>query len=186
MRSTWNRKLVWLAVVALAACGTEAGPSGPEVAPQFAKGGNGGGNKGDDGSTTVLVADVVATAEGQIASTCPGEVTSSYGVLFRHSGCLIVSLDTYALTDDVSFNVKTRKGEIIEMTLTGQDAIGDAGIMHETDNLLSAPVRTSASGFTVSIDRTVTVYRLSGHLRGSRVGIAGYVSIGDIVYRPQS
>lgn len=195
-----GRLMAGTAALLLAACGTETAPTAPDPGgPLFAKpadkgGGNGGGNgggkggdEGDDGggSTTVLVAYVDGV--DYTTADCLGTVTDNYGVLFGHQTCITIPLDDYSLTDDITFNTKTRKGEIVEMYLTGQDVIGEEGIMHETDNFLDTPVTPDpVAGFTVTIDQEVPVYRLSGHLRGRRVGVVGHVYIGYIVYEPES
>src|SRR5687767_9975438 len=55
-----------------------------------------------------LIGDVTpdaafVSADPQVASACPGDVNDNYGVLFGHSGCLIVSPvgSSYSLTDDL-------------------------------------------------------------------------------------
>lgn len=190
----------------LAGCGdTTEGPLEPgdltlQAAKGGEKGGNGGGGGGNDkgggkgGGDVTLVADIVpdadfGTAETQLASTCPGTVTSGGGILFGHTGCLIVSPtgSSYDLTDDISFEAKSKRGAIEKMRLTGQDVVGDEGIMHETDFwVYDPPVTVAPDGTTtvhVHLDG-VEVWRLSGHLRGKRVELIGTIAIGDIVYRP--
>ena len=46
-----------------------------------------------------------------------------------------------SLTDDIALNATMKRGAITEITLRGQDVIGDNGIMHETDPMpLTTPV----------------------------------------------
>ncbi|MGH7558417.1 MAG: hypothetical protein ACREMD_11695, partial [Gemmatimonadota bacterium] len=64
------------------------------------------------------------------------------------------------------------------------DVIGEAGIAHETDRVLVAvPVVPSDDGFVLHVHaKNVEVWRKSGHTRGDRVEMIGWISIGDIVY----
>jgi hypothetical protein len=123
-----------------------------------------------------------------LASTCGGVVTSSYGINFGKSGCLIVKMTgtTLELTDDVILGATVKGGRITSYQLRAQDVAGKDGIKHESDVIvLQTPVLPSSGGFTVHLhaDR-VPVYSLSGHLKGRRTGIVGYISIGDIIYQP--
>ena len=151
------------------------------------KGGSGGGGN-------ALVADVIVgdsacpTSPSSPASTAPGDVSDFYHVKWGHTQSLLVTPagSSYSLTDDVTLNVrlKTSNMTLTAVTLYGQDVIGPDGIMHETDLIPINPQPAVATGFTLHVHAPgVTVYRLSGHTGGKRVGSIGTICIGDIVYR---
>lgn len=114
----------------------------------------------------------------------------SYSAQFpRHLQCVPqcwVPLGADALTDDISINVRTRQGRFIGLTIKGQDWIGGDGIMHESDEVVldvAMPADLSAD-FTIPVNQDVTIYRLKGHLGGPRVGVAGVIQLGELMYSP--
>lgn len=107
----------------------------------------------------------------------------------RHLQCVSqcwISLNGYSLTDDIVLSVRARKGRFIDLTITGQDLIGGDGIMHESDQVpLDVPIPADISaGFTIPVNKDVTIHRLRGHLGGPRVGVAGEIHIGELMYSP--
>jgi len=108
----------------------------------------------------------------------------------RHMTCAPecgVALDkNNSLTDDIQLNLRTRKGKFIGFTLTGQDIIGEDGIMHKSDEIaLNIPIPDDlGAGFTVSIEKDVYIDRLKGHLGGPSVGLAGVIQVGKLIYTP--
>lgn len=187
--------VVLVAAALVVGCQESSTPVGPELEAStfgqetlFAKrgGGNGGGG--------TLVAEVVVGdgPAGSITSDCPRETGTQWHVTYQDSGCLIVmpAGSSYALTDDVMLIMTTEKGKngrITHVRLRGQDVIGDAGIMHETDELeVAIPTVPDKNGFTLHVHTpTVEVWRLSGHTGGERVEMIGTIDIGDIVYSVQ-
>jgi hypothetical protein len=124
------------------------------------------------------------------AYTVPGD-TNFRARFARHLQCVpdcwlyLDEIDDY-LTDDISLNLTINKGVIKGFGITGQDTIGREGIMHESDIVtLNIPVPENPElGFEVPIDSDVVIHRLSGHLAGRRVLIAGAVHVGKLVYTP--
>jgi len=137
----------------------------------------------------VIVGDSPCPAlPSSLASTAPGDVTDSYHVRWGHTQGLIVTPDgsSYSLTDDVTLNMrlKTSNMTLTSVTLYGQDVIGPDGIKHNTDAIPITPQPVAQTGFTLHVHAAaVTVYRLSGHTGGKRVGPIGTICIGDVVYR---
>lgn len=146
--------------------------------------------RGGGGGTSPLVADAVtgdfsSTGGTALVSIGPAETSKAYAALWKHSRCgdITPTGSAYALTDDVTVHTRSRAGKIVAVWFSAQDVIGDAGIMHETDEIAVTPFKPNASGFTLHIHAdAVQVWRLSGHLRGDRVEMIGTISIGDIVY----
>jgi hypothetical protein len=109
----------------------------------------------------------------------------------RHMQCVpecwifLDLIDGY-LTDDISINLSTRKGQFTGFSINGQDTIGKEGIMHESDELpLDQPVPDNPElGFEIPIYSDVPIYQLSGHLSGRRVGLAGVIQLGKLIYTP--
>lgn len=134
----------------------------------------------------VTAHDLVFTAPTYLP-TCSAETRSGFFNAWfeRHVECAHVTLDTgYKLTDDIMFMVnRDSSGNIVSVQLRGQDIIGKAGIMHETEVIQVIPVFPSTLGFTVHVDRdNIPVWKLSRHTDGKRVEIVGYISLGDLVY----
>ena len=124
------------------------------------------------------------------AYTVPGD-TNFRARFARHLQCvpecwLYLDLIDGYLTDDISLNLTVKKGVIKGFGITGQDTIGREGIMHESDIVtLNVPVPENPElGFEIPIDSDVVIHRLSGHLAGRRVLIAGAVQVGKLVYTP--
>lgn len=151
------------------------------------KGGKGGG--GDALVADVIVGDSACPASpSSLASTAPGDVTDSFHVRWGHTQGLNVTPDgsSYSLTDDVTLNMRLRTNNmtLTSVTLFGQDIIGPDGIQHETDAIPISPQPVLATGFTLHVHAAgITVYKLSGHTGGKRVGSIGTICIGDVVYR---
>lgn len=182
-------------------------PTAPRSTERFelqaAKGGGGNGAGGNPARMLgdVLIGDAVFDAGDAtpIESDCSGHSTIDGWVDFAHTLCLIVQPDwnsatdtlysPYALTDDVflaTHKEKGKTGAIHEVRLIGQDVIGDEGIAHETDWIPIPPVVPSPDGFTLHVHASdVAVWRKDSHTGGNRVAIIGWISIGDIVIRPQ-
>jgi hypothetical protein len=147
--------------------------------------------KGGGGATSPLVADAVtgdfsSTGGTALVSIGAAGTSKAYAALWKHSRCADITPEgsSYALTDDVTVHTRSRAGKIIAVWFSGQDVIGDAGIMHETDEIPVTPIKPNTSGFTLHVHAdAVQVWRLDGHLRGDRVEMIGTISIGDIVYR---
>jgi len=124
------------------------------------------------------------------AWTAPG--STDFRVRFpRHLQCVPecwVFLDQIGdyLTDDIAINLSTRKGRFTGFSVNGQDTIGKEGIMHESDELPldQAVPDNPESGFEIPIDLDVPIYRLSGHLGGRRVDLAGVIQLGTLIYTP--
>ena len=124
------------------------------------------------------------------AYTVPGD-TNFRARFARHLQCVpecwlhLDLIDDY-LTDDISLNLTVKKGVIKGFGITGQDTIGREGIMHESDIVpLNRPVPENPElGFEIPIGSDVVIHRLSGHLAGRRVLIAGAVQVGKLVYTP--
>jgi hypothetical protein len=124
------------------------------------------------------------------AYTVPGD-TNFRARFARHLQCVrecwlyLDLIDDY-LTDDISLNLTVKKGVIAGFGITGQDTIGREGIMHESDIVpLNVPVPENPElGFEIPIGSDVVIHRLSGHLAGRRVQIAGTVQVGKLVYTP--
>lgn len=160
-------------------------------------GGDGDGGSGEDGSRfhvavlTVGGANPWSTAEDpENCAAYTGIDAKSYTFQFpRHLQCVPqcwIRLDDYWLTDDIRVSVRSRKGRIIGMSITGQDTIGSEGIAHDSDEApldFLIPDDTS-EGFTVPINQDVTIYRLRGHLGGPREEIAGVIRVGELIYSP--
>lgn len=125
-------------------------------------------------------------ASEPLASTCDAPVSTSYSLVFGKSGCLIVQPtgSSYALTDDVVLSAVTKGGRIVSYQLRAQDVSGADGIKHESEVvMLPEAVRPSTGAFVVHVHQDrIPVWRLSGHRKGERVEIIGYISIGDVVY----
>ncbi len=166
------------------------------------KGGNGGGNGGGKGkgditnfNVQIIIGDA-GSIDAPLLSDCPGFAkTDGYHVSFGHTQCLIVkpkwtspNFNPYELTDDISLEIKKKRGEITQVRLVGQDIIGADGIMHESDAIvINPPVKPDPAGFTFHVHAIdVPLWRLSGHVGGKRVEQIGTISIGDIVYEPVS
>jgi hypothetical protein len=183
-----------LGLVLFMAC---ASPADFEEGPSFNKKGS----KAVLGGS--LVAGTVDLASGDppwLTSTCPGETSTEFVVLFKQSGCLVVdisqqfwtgSMAPYTLSDDLLLNVQreSKHGRITHVRLAGQDVEGPDGIWHNMDWLqLAEPVQPSTDGFTLRVHATnVAVWRTDSHqARGAkRVEIIGTISIGEIVYQPR-
>jgi len=163
--------------------------------PGYAQKGKGG------GTTTQTVFNVtVRNADGTLYYTLPTyepgpgckAVASGnnnyYAVFPRHDLCATVTTNNkYKLTDDIVIQVFTTNGLITSVKLTGQDVIGDAGIMHESEVVaLTTPVTPSTAGFTLHVHAdNLAIWKLSRHLGGKRVAIVGFISLGDMIYTPQ-
>lgn len=124
------------------------------------------------------------------AYTAPGG--TDFRVRFpRHLQCtpecwILLDLKPGNLSDDIAINLSTRKGKFTGFSINGQDTIGKEGIMHESDELpLDQPVPNNPElGFEIPIYDDVPIYELSGHLGGRRVGLAGVIQIGKLIYTP--
>lgn len=198
----WNRLAVLtgsvLAVTLTAGCQNQPAPTAPEVPIPAASGGAGGGGDGGALLGEVGLGDFIGTAT-TIESTCPGGVTTAgWHVSYEHTQCLIVSPDwnaasgyaPYSLTDDlvlVMHKEKGKNGRITSMRLIGQDVIGGAGIAHQTDFVpVAIPVVPTKAGYALHVHaNNMEVWRMDSHTGGNRVAMIGWISIGDIVVRPQ-
>lgn len=125
------------------------------------------------------------------AAYAPADGKSFSSQFPRHLQCVPqcwIPLDEYSLTDDIGISIRARKGRFIELAIKGQDWIGGDGIMHESDPVsLDFPVPSDlASDFAIPVNQDVTIYRLGGHLGGPRLGIAGVIHIGELMYSPCS
>ena len=174
------RNIMSAIICAIAAA---CGESGPEAfAPEPALSLSAGSLLGDVASDSTFV-----SADAQLASTCSGDVTDNYAVLFGHTGCLIVTPtgSTYSLTDDVVIGITMKRGKITALQVRGQDVIGADGIKHESEVItLAVPVKPDPAGFVLHVHADgVPVYRLSGHVNGRRVEMIGTIAVGDIIYR---
>jgi hypothetical protein len=187
-----HTSLTTLGLLALSAC-TACSGGGETLAPEpprFAK------------AAAFEVADVVAGdfAPGAadapaLATTCPGATSpANPAVVFGKTRCLLVSLShdgvDYEMTDDMVLAVQLEKGKngrITHIRLNGQDVDGEAGLWHNTDLIaVEQPAAPDRAGFTLHVHAAnVPVYRWDSHLprSGQRVGVVGYISIGDIIYR---
>ncbi|MBI2072739.1 MAG: hypothetical protein HYT81_06860 [Gemmatimonadetes bacterium] len=188
--------------VGVAAISTACNADGPTAAesdsPLLAAQGGG-------SSNNTLLGDVASgdyvdpTMASPLTSTCPAPVKGSgWSLNFEHTQCLIVQPDwntdsgfePYALTDDIVLGVLKKQGKDGQITYVrfyGQDVIGEAGIAHNSDTIpVAVPVIPTKSGFVLHVHAPrVAIWRLSGHTGGDRVALIGWVSIGDLVYRPQ-
>lgn len=160
-----------------------------------------GGSGGGDSSADNAVFHVVTLTESGVNpwSTATDPVNcaayspadgKSYSARFpRHLQCVPqcwIPLDEYNLTDDIGISIRTRKGRFIELTITGQDWIGGDGIKHESDPVpLDYPVPVDLTAdFPIPVNQDIAIYRLQGHLGGPRVGIAGIIHVGELMYSP--
>lgn len=166
------------------------GPDAPSAAkPDHAGGGKGG---SDDGSNdSELVADLVTgdyftTAGTPWLSVGAAATASSGAVLFHHTRCGDVTPEGsgYALTDETRLEIRTKGRSITAVRFWGQDLIGDEGVAHETDWIpMDVPKNAITDGYVLHVHAdNVEVWRLSGHLTGSRVEMIGTISIGDVTY----
>lgn len=153
-------------------------------------------------SDVIYKVDVVADTNFSNADspmylpTCSAETRdqSGPGVTFnawfpRHDSCATVTTSTgYQLTDDISFLVnQDSSGNIVSLTLRGQDVIGMEGIAHESEEVIpvNAPIVPLDSGFVIHVHRDhLPIWKLSKHRGGKRVEIVGEVSLGDLIYSP--
>lgn len=147
---------------------------------------------GQKGKPSPIIYKVDVTAHDYVFTaptflpTCSAETRGAYNAWFPdHDPCATVTLDSgYRLTDTVMVRANTdSNGNIVSVQLRGQDVIGKAGIMHETEVIQVVPTFPSSLGFTIHVDRdNIPVWKLSRHRDGSRVEIVGYISLGDLVY----
>jgi len=90
------------------------------------------------------------------------------------------------LTDDIALNLDTKNGQFTGFSINGQDTIGREGTMHESDVVPLDQVipENPDAVFEIPIYSDISVYRLKGHLSGRRVGLAGVIQIGKLIYTP--
>ena len=124
----------------------------------------------------------------QLATCVATTNGKSYSASFpRHDLCATLVTDTgNRITDDITIQVITTKGMITSVIIRGQDVIGEAGIMHQSETIpILPPATPSTASFTLHVHTdNIPLWRLQNHTGGPREEIVGYFSLGDMVFQP--
>lgn len=122
-------------------------------------------------------------------TTWPGDAVVVMPDAVGSNGCAAPSnapspRSPYELRDDGNMAVRQRSGVFLGVTFYIQDVGGQAGIMHNTDEVpVSSVEQLSGGGFVLHVHQDHRlVYRLKSHTGGPRVATVGCISIGDVVY----
>jgi hypothetical protein len=180
----------------LAACGEDPEGRGP-FEPQHSHNGKehgGGGGRGGESVSPWSAADVtghdVPAASWTLVTSCsgaPGSKDTHPRIVWpRHDQCANLTLqDGTLLSDDPTMEFGMKGGSIVWIQFRQQDVNGSEGIQYESERVAIEPaVRFTGAGMTLHVHATeVPVYRLKGHIGGPRVGVAGTMNIGDVVYK---
>jgi hypothetical protein len=190
--ATLTRTIVVMAMLGagLAACSAPGALTSPTAPSALA--GSDGFNATSSAAAVAAGANLAGDAafapvDPTLISTCAGTLSKNGTSVTwaRFTECVVITPNgsSYALTNDPSLQVTTKRGVITHVTLYIDDVVGEEGIQHETDPIPVTPVAFGEAGFVLHVhaDR-VPVYRLSGHLGGKRVATIGTISIADVVY----